>query len=107
MSQEMNDGYYEAYWPRAARQGRAKPLAKRLDTLDGKTVVQIWDYMFKGDEVFAALEAAFKTRYPNIKWVHYSVLGSSHGANEKEAVAAFPQRLKELGADAVISGMAC
>ena len=48
-----NDGYYEAYWPRGARQQKTRALAPRLDTLDGKTVAQIWDFLFKGDEVFA------------------------------------------------------
>ena len=32
------DGYYEALWPRSPRQSKVKPLAKRLDTLNGKTI---------------------------------------------------------------------
>ena len=51
-----HDGYYEALWPRSPRQVQLKPLAKRLDTLEGKTVAQLWDYVFRGDEVFALLE---------------------------------------------------
>jgi hypothetical protein len=39
-----NDGYYEALWPRSPRRARVKPLAKRLDTLAGKTVAQVWDH---------------------------------------------------------------
>ena len=30
-----DDGYYEALWPRSPRQAQVKPLAKRLDTLEG------------------------------------------------------------------------
>ena len=37
------DGYYEALWPRSPRQSKVKPLAKRLDTLNGKTIAQVWD----------------------------------------------------------------
>jgi len=33
--------------------------------------------------------------------------GSTHGGDEKDALAALPKRFKELGVDAVISGMAC
>ena len=48
-----NDGYYEAQWPRSPRQVQLKPLAKRLETLEGKTIAQLWDYVFRGDEVYA------------------------------------------------------
>ena len=33
--------------------------------------------------------------------------GNTHGGDERKVVAALPQRLKELGVDAVISGMGC
>ena len=52
MSKLTNDGYYEAYWPRAPRQQSARQLAPRLASLEGKTVAQLWDYLFKGDAVF-------------------------------------------------------
>ncbi|MGE5524104.1 MAG: hypothetical protein ACM3SS_10320 [Rhodospirillaceae bacterium] len=104
---KTNDGYYEALWPRGARQQRTRPLAKRLDTLDGKVVAQLWDYLFKGDQVFELLEEGLKKRYPNVKFVSWREFGSSHGGEEKEALAALPQKFKELGVDAVISGMAC
>jgi len=34
----MTDMQYAALWPRGPRQAKVKPLAKRLDTLEGKTV---------------------------------------------------------------------
>ena len=33
-----NDPQYEVLWPRSPRQVGLKPLARRLDTLNGKTV---------------------------------------------------------------------
>jgi len=107
MAQSNHDGYYEAYWPRGARQQKTRALAPRLDTLEGKTVAQLWDYLFKGDEVFALLEEDLKRRYPGIKFVSWREFGSTHADDEKEALAALPKRFKELGVDAVISGMAC
>jgi hypothetical protein len=107
MSKLSNDGYYESYWPRGARQQRTRSLAPRLESLTGKTVAQIWDYLFKGDEVFALLETGLKARYPDIKFVSWREFGSTHGGEEKAALAALPARFKELGVDAVISGMAC
>jgi hypothetical protein len=100
-----NDGYYEALWPRSPRQVSLQPLAKRLDTLDGKTIAQMWDFVFRGDEVFALLEEGLKERYPNIRWVSYKEFGSTHGSDEREVIASIGRRFKELGVDASISGM--
>ena len=107
MSKGSDDGYYEAHWPRGARQQKTRALAPRLDTLEGKTVAQLWDYLFKGDEVFELLEEGLKRKYPGVKFVSWRDLGSTHGGDEKETLAALPRRFRELGVDAVISGMAC
>jgi hypothetical protein len=102
-----NDGYYEALWPRSPRQTKVKSLAKRLDTLEGKKVAQLWDFVFRGDEVFAALEEGLKDRFPNIEWVSYKEFGSTHGSDEREVVASLAQKFKALEVDAIISGMGC
>jgi len=107
MSKVSNDGYYEALWPRSPRQSKVKPLAPRLSTLEGKTVAQLWDYVFRGDEVFQFLEEGLKARFPGVRFVSWREFGSTHGSDEREVVAALPRRLRELGADAVISGMGC
>ena len=104
---KTNDGYYEAYWPRGPRQQRTRSLAPRLETLEGKTVAQLWDYLFKGDEVFALLEEGLKKKYPGVKFVSWREFGSTHGGNEHAALAALPQKLRDMGVDAVMSGMAC
>ena len=103
----INDGYYEALWPRSPRQARVQPLAKRLDTLAGKTVAQVWDHVFRGDEVFEFLEAGLKARFPGVRFVSWREFGSTHGGDEREVVASLPKKFKEMGVDAVISGMGC
>ena len=107
MAKQDNDGYYEAHWPRSPRQQLTRELAPRLDTLEGKTVAQLWDQLFKGDVVFDVLEEGLKQRIPGIKFVSWRDFGSTHGGEEREVLAALPQRLKDLGVDAVVSGMAC
>lgn len=102
-----NDGCYEALWPRSPRQSQVKPLAPRLATLDGRTIAQTWDYVFRGDEVFEFLEQGLKARFPGVRFVSWREFGNTHGSDERGVVAALPKRLKELGADAVISGMGC
>ena len=103
----INDGHYEVLWPRAERQQEGKALAPRLATLDNKTVAHLWDYLFRGDEIMAVLEESLKERYPGIRFVSWREFGNTHGSDERRIVAGLPQRLKELGVDAVISGMAC
>jgi len=107
MSRSTNDGYYEVYWPRSPRQVGVKPLAPRLDTLNGRTVAQIWDYLFRGDQVFELLEEGLKRAYPKVRFVSWREFGSTHGGDEKEVLAALPKRFRELGVEAVISGLAC
>ena len=107
MSAASNDGYYAALWPRSPRQVTRKTLSKRLDTLEGKTIAQLWDYVFRGDEVFAVLEEGLRQRFPNVRWVSWKDFGSTHGSEERKVLASLPQRFKELGVDAAISGMGC
>ena len=102
-----NDGYYEALWPRSPRQSKIKALAKRLDTLNGKTIAQVWDQVFRGDEVFEFLEEGIKARYPGVKFVSWKDFGNTHGSDERAVVAALPEKFKAKEVDAVISGMGC
>ena len=102
-----SDGQYSVVWPSGERRLKVRPLARRLDTLNGKTGAQLWDFLFAGDEVFSALEAEIAKQYPDVKWVSWREFGSTHAVNEKELLASLPQRFKELGVDAAISSMAC
>ena len=104
---KKTDPQYEVVWPSGERKLKVRPLAKRLDNLNGKTIAQLWDYLFAGDEVFLALEEKLREDYPDTKWVSWREFGSTHAVNEKELLASLPQRFKELGVDAAISCMAC
>jgi len=102
------ESIYDALWPRSPRQDRASTtkLAARPPSLDGKVVGLVWDYVFRGDEVFAALQEGLRARFPDIRFVHWSEFGNTHGSDERQVVANLPRRLKELDVDAVISAMA-
>lgn len=104
---KTSNGLYDVVWPCGERRLKMRPLAKRLDTLSGKTVAQLWDFLFAGDEVFTALEEKLRERYPDVKFVSWREFGSTHAVNEKELLASLPQRFKDLGVDAAISSMAC
>ena len=108
MAKKSSDaGLYEVVWPSGERRQTLRPLAKRLDTLNGKTIAQLWDFLFAGDEVFTALEENLREQYPDVKWINWREFGSTHAVNEKELLASLPQRFKQLGVDAAISSMAC
>ena len=94
-------------WPRARKTAETRAVAPRLSTLDGKTIGEVWDDLFRGDEIFPILREEIARRYRNVKFVEYPTFGSTHGAAEHKTIAEMPDRLRALGVDAVISGMAC
>jgi hypothetical protein len=98
---------YEVVWPRGKRFDSGAKLAKRLDTLEGKVVAELWDWIFKGDIMFEVFEKELAKRYPGIKFVSWREFGEIHGANEHAVLEALPTKLKEFGVDAVICGVGC
>src|SRR5688572_904934 len=100
-----NLDYHEVYWPRGASAAKPRALAKRLDTLNGKTIAQLWDFLFRGDEVFAILEEGIRKRYPEVRFVSWEEFGCTHGPREREVLEGLPGRFRDLHVDAVISGL--
>ncbi len=39
------------------------PVAPRPHTITGKTIALVWNYVFRGDEIFPVLEGALKERF--------------------------------------------
>lgn len=107
MSETDHDGRYEVYWPRSQRQSKITPLARRLDTLAGRKIAFLWDFVFRGDEIFAVLEEALRARFPGVSFVNWREFGNTHGTDERKVVEALPGRFQELRVDAAISGMGC
>jgi hypothetical protein len=98
---------FRAVWPRGSRTAKPAELAARLDTLEGKTIGQLWDDLFRGDEIFPILEQEIGRRFPGVRFVRYDEFGATHGGDEHRVLADLPEKLRRHGVDAVISGMAC
>lgn len=98
---------YAVVWPRSEQTVKVKPLAKRLDTLEGKTIAFVWDDLFRGDEVWEMATAELATRYPGARFIGHEEFGSSHGGDEHKVLAELAGKLTSLGVDAVVSGMGC
>lgn len=97
----------DVVWPRSARGVQAHRRADRLDTLDGKRVAFLWDYLFRGDELFPVLAEQLRARFDGIDIVDHTEFGNLHGADEKQRVGRLPDDLRSRGVDAVVSGMGC
>ena len=98
---------YDVVWPKSPRGVQSKALAPRLDSLDGKRIAFLWDYLFRGDEVFPALEAELTRRFPTVDIGGYDVFGNTHGSDEKEMVTGLAEGLTHRHIDAVVSAMGC
>ena len=98
---------YDVVWPKSPMGVQTARTAPRLDTLDGKTIAFLWDYLFRGDELFPVLAEALQARHPTLEVVPYEVFGNTHGGDEAAVIEALPERLRHRGVDAVVSGMGC
>ncbi|MCY3830810.1 MAG: hypothetical protein F4204_01940 [Rhodospirillaceae bacterium] len=96
---------FEALWPGGVNAVPAIPPAPRPADLNGKRIGFLWDYVFRGDEIFPVLERALAETYDDVEFVGYDAFGSTFAGDEHETLAALPQRLKELEIDAVVSGV--
>ncbi len=98
---------YDVVWPRSPRGVQQQHRAARLDSLEGKRIAFLWDYLFRGDELFPVLERELRRRIGEIDIVGYEEFGNLHGSDEKERVGRLPDDLRNRGVDAVVSGMGC
>lgn len=101
------DPQVEVAWPRGEKAVEAFPLARRLDSLEGKTIGIIWDWVYRGDEIYPIVQAELTKQYPDIKFIDYEVFGNPHSAHEAEVFKNLPKLSAEHGCDAFIVGVGC
>lgn len=103
----MDKNVYDVVWPRGPQFKDGARLARRLETLEGKTVAQLWDWIFKGDKMFDVWERELKKRYPGINFISWREFGEIHGHNEKAALDELEEKFKKFGVDAALVGVGC
>ncbi len=103
----IKKGSYAVLWPRGKKVTQATRLAKRLDNLKGKTIGELWNWVYRGDQIFPILERNLTTQFPTIKFVNYEVFGSTHGSEEARTLAALRDKLRQNKCDAIISSTGC
>jgi hypothetical protein len=113
MTEHTMEPTYEVVWPRSPRGVQTRRVADRLETaderhpLEGKRIAFLWDYLFRGDELFPVLDRELTERFPGIEVVGYAEFGSTHGSDEAELIAGLPAALANRHIDAVVSAMGC
>lgn len=98
---------YDVVWPRSPSGIQQRRKAERLESLEGARVAFLWDYLFRGDELFPILEHELTHRFPDIEIVGFEEFGNLHGTDEKERVGRLGDNLHRRHVDAVVSGMGC
>jgi hypothetical protein len=96
---------YDVVWPLGKSHWDRRDPNPGLGDLNDKTIAEVWDRVFRGEEIFPALRAALKKKYPRVRILEYDTFGDTHGVNQKQVLAELPQVLRERGVDAVISGV--
>ena len=103
------DEVYEVVSPLGEPVVEMITMAPRLDTLEGKTIGELWNGGFRGDESFPIIEKMLRERYPTVKLIPYTefsliTIASLHPEKKEKTLEALRAELKEKGCDAVITG---
>ncbi|HEV8518591.1 MAG TPA: hypothetical protein VGQ54_08450 [Burkholderiales bacterium] len=99
---------FEVLSPAGSEIIKRKSIAPRLDNFDGKTVGEVWNGVYKGNDSFPALREQLKQRYPGLKVIPYTEFPFRYGGDtltqQKEFARHIAALAKEKGCDALISG---
>ena len=96
---------YEVVWPLGKSHWDQRELNPPIGDLNGKTIAEVWDRVFRGEEIFPAIREALRKRFPGVRFVQYDTFGDPHGIKQKQVLADMPALLREHEVDAVISGV--
>ncbi len=102
---ETGDAIYSVVWPLGKSTAKVQAGTPPVADLRNKTIAELWDMLYRGDEMFALAHKRFQDQYPGVTFLDWKTFGNTHGQNEKEVVASIPRILKERGVNAVISGV--
>jgi hypothetical protein len=90
---------------------KKRSIAPRLETLEGKTVCEIWNGGFGGDIVFPIIEEMLRKKYSNIKIIPYTkfpltTINSMAQERQEGTLEAVRNALLQMGCNALITGNA-
>jgi hypothetical protein len=106
MRKTVNEPVYEVTWPLGRSTVKEIDAEPRISDFSKTTIAHLSHYGFRHDEMRPVIEEVMKERYPGIKFVGPEEFGNIHGPRHgKDALPVLPDKLKEYGVDAVITGV--
>ena len=87
---DIKEPCYDVVWPLGKSVSEKVRFATRISDLRGKTICELWNWAFKGEEIFPIIRESLLKRYPDISFIEYTVFGNIHGPKEEEVIAALP-----------------
>jgi hypothetical protein len=85
-----------------------KGLAPRLESLEGKTIGEVYNHHFKGDQMFVLNRELLKQRYPGVRILPFTELPASFVGGDPATHRRIAQEVaalaKQKGCDALITG---
>ena len=83
-------------------------LAPRLNSLAGKTIGEVYNHHFKGDQMFALYRELLTERFPGVRIIPFSEMPASFVGGDPASHRRIAQEVaaaaKEKGCDALIIG---
>jgi hypothetical protein len=102
----MSEPVYEVTWPLGRSTVHEIDAKPRVSDLSKATIGHLSHYGFRHDEMRPVIEQVMSERYPGIKFVGPDEFGNIHGPRHgKDTLPVLPDKLKEYGVDAVITGV--
>ncbi len=94
--------------PEGLALGSTKGSSPHLDTLEGKTIGEVYNNHFKGELMFHTYRRLFKEKYPGVKIIPYTefpiVYVGGDPATQRKIAQQVAALAKERGCDALITG---
>ena len=99
----------EVVLPLGKPSANPKSLAARLESLEGKTICEIWNGGFAGEISFPIIREMLRERYPGLRIIPYTefplvTINSLWPERKARTLEAVRKTLVEKGCDAVITG---
>ena len=86
----------------------AGSVSRHLDTLEGKTIGEVYNNHFKGEFMFQIYRRLFKEKFPGVKIIPYDkfpiVYVGGDPASQKKTARDIAALAREWSVDAIISG---
>jgi hypothetical protein len=99
LKSHVNEPSFDVVHPVSRRPVVARTSNADLSGLTGKKIALVWDYLFRGDDVFRLVRERFHAGRSGVEFVGHEVFGD---ISHDELLEQLPSRLEEMGVDGTI-----